>query len=187
MVIYEWQDVKYLGKVTSVSDDSLPVSDAHVAALTAHSRPPHQQKTYVCTTDAVKSGMCSYENIGKFIFGNEDPNDHTLVTQTSFWTASVALNQTGIAKTIPPSFWEDPQGNPTPPSADNTSPWLPKRVAPRDNDPLNPIPSGMLAYTSPIQYQVRKTGYYCVGKFVFPNSTTVVSHTCFLQLLYLSQ
>jgi len=144
---------------------------------------PYQQKTYVCTTDAVKSGFCSYENIGKFIFGTEDPNDHTLITQTSFWTASVVLNQTGIAEIIPPSLWEDPQGNPTPPPEDNTSPWLPRGVAPvvvhsapRDNDPLNPSPSGILAYTSPIQYQVRQTGYYCVGKLVFSNATTVASH-----------
>lgn len=28
MVIYEWKDVKYLGTVTSETDDSLPVSDA---------------------------------------------------------------------------------------------------------------------------------------------------------------
>ncbi|KAI9570240.1 lung seven transmembrane receptor-domain-containing protein, partial [Boletus coccyginus] len=164
MVIYEWKDVKYLGAVTSETDDSLP-------------------KTYVCTTDAVKSGLCSYENIGKFIFGTEDPNDHTLVTQTSFWTASVVLNQTGIAEIIPPSLWEDPQGDPTPPPEDNTSPWLPRGVAPvvvhaapRDNDPLNSSPSGILAYTSSIQYQVRQTGYYCVGKLVFLNTTTDVSH-----------
>ncbi|KAF8445576.1 protein PTM1 [Boletus edulis BED1] len=151
MVVYEWKDVKYLGKITSETDDSLP-------------------KTYVCTTDAVKSGLCSHENIGKFIFSTEDPNDHTLVTQTSFWTASVALNQTGITDSISPSFWDDPQGSPTPPSEDNTSPWLPRGIAPvvvhvtpRDDDPLNPIPSGMLTYTSPIQHQVRKTGYYCVA------------------------
>ena len=37
MVIYEWKDVKYLGKVTSETDDSLPVSDARVAA----SQPTH--------------------------------------------------------------------------------------------------------------------------------------------------
>lgn len=27
MVIYEWNDVKYLGKITSASDDTLPVSE----------------------------------------------------------------------------------------------------------------------------------------------------------------
>lgn len=124
----------------------------------------YQQKTYICTTDAVNSGLCSYEDIGRFIFSPEDPNDHTVVTQTSFWTASVALNETGTAEIIPPSFWEDPKGNPTPPPEDNTSPWLARRATPRDNVPLNPISLGVLAYTSPIQYQLRKTGYYCVGK-----------------------
>lgn len=107
----------------------------------------------------MKSGLCSYEGIGKFIFGTEDPNDHTLLTQTSFWTASVALNHTGNAESAP-SLWDDPQGNPSPPAEDNTSPWL----SPRDDNPLNPIPSGILAYTSSIQYHVRKTGYYCVGE-----------------------
>lgn len=38
MVIYEWKDVKYLGRVTSETDDTIPVSDAGVAAVTAHSR-----------------------------------------------------------------------------------------------------------------------------------------------------
>lgn len=37
MVIYEWKDVNYLGTVTSETDDSLPVSDARVAAVAAHS------------------------------------------------------------------------------------------------------------------------------------------------------
>ncbi|KAG9314039.1 protein PTM1 [Chiua virens] len=151
MVIYEWKDVKYLGKVTSDTDDSLP-------------------KTYVCTTDAVNSGLCSYEDIGKFIFASEDPDDHTPLTQTSFWTASVAFTQAGAAESKSSSFWEDPQGPPTPPPEDHTSPWLPRgtapvlvHVTPRDDEPLNPSPSGMLTYTSPIQYNVRKTGYYCVA------------------------
>ena len=128
----------------------------------------------------MKSGLCSYENIGKFIFGTEDPNDHTLITQTSFWTANVALNEAGVAESNSPSFWDDPQGNPTPPSDDNTSPWSQRGVAPvavhvtpRDTDPLNPSPSGTLVYTSPIQYQLRKTGYYCVGKLFFSDMMTV--------------
>lgn len=131
----------------------------------------------------MKSGLCSYENIGKFIFATEDPNDHTLITQTSFWTASVAFDLTGVAESNPPSLWEDPKGNPTPPQGDNTSPWLPRSVAPavvhvtlRDDDPLNPSPSGTVAYTSPIQYQVRKTGYYCVGKFVFSLTMSVPTY-----------
>ncbi|KAF8846021.1 hypothetical protein BDN67DRAFT_1018676 [Paxillus ammoniavirescens] len=154
MVIYEWKDVKYLGKVTSETDDSLP-------------------KTYVCTTDAVRSGLCSYENIGTFIFGTEDPNDHTVMSQTSFWTASVALNQTGVSQRSSSSHLWETENNPTPPPEKYTSPSLrgfapvEVHVTPRADDALNPSPSGILAYTSPIQYQVRKTGYYCAGKLKF--------------------
>jgi hypothetical protein len=183
MVIYEWKDVKYLGRVTSETDDSLPVSDAHTS--TRHSPLTalfNQQKTYVCTTDAVRSGLCSYENIGRFIFGTEDPNDHTVMSQTSFWTASVALNQTGVSQRFSSSpLWET-ENNPTPPPEKYTSPWLrgfapvEVHVIPRADEALNPSPSGMLAYTSPIQYQVRKTGYYCAGKLNFRSLARLESH-----------
>jgi hypothetical protein len=36
MVIYEWKDVKYLGAITSTTDDSLPVSNP-----LQHSLPPN--------------------------------------------------------------------------------------------------------------------------------------------------
>lgn len=127
----------------------------------------------------MKSGLCSYENIGTFIFGTEDPDDHTPMTQTSFWTASVTFNDAGTAESNSPSFWDNPQGNPTPPPDNNTTPFFSRGVAPvidyasRDDDPLNPSPSGTLAYTSPIQYQVRKAGYYCVGTLVVSGMMTV--------------
>ncbi|KAH7886133.1 protein PTM1 [Phlebopus sp. FC_14] len=149
MVIYEWQDVKYLGTVTSESDDSLP-------------------KTYVCTTDAVKAGLCSYENVGRFIFNSDD---HTM-SQTSFWTASVALNQTGTDGSSRSAFWNNPDGNPNLPAEGNTSPWrrrggiVPVEVhvnSRAENETLNPSQSGVLSYADPIQYQVRNTGYYCVA------------------------
>ena len=35
-----------------------------------------------------------------------------------------------------------------------------------DRGALNPSPSGILSYQQPVQYQVRKTGYYCVGECV---------------------
>ncbi|KAG6334954.1 hypothetical protein ID866_4133 [Astraeus odoratus] len=127
MAIYEWNDVKYLGAVTSESDDSLP-------------------KTYVCTTDAVKSGFCSYEDIGKFIFYSDDG---TTMDQTSFWTASVTLNQTNpLPRGL--TSWQTRRGK--------TVHYMPRQEA----GPLNPSPSGILAYTVPIQYQVRKTGYYSI-------------------------
>ena len=37
-----------------------------------------------------------------------------------------------------------------------------------DPDPLNPSPSGTLWYQESIQYNVRKTGYYCVGALLSP-------------------
>ncbi|KAI6047950.1 lung seven transmembrane receptor-domain-containing protein [Pisolithus marmoratus] len=123
MAIYEWKDVKYLGAVTSESDDSLP-------------------KTYVCTTDAVTSGLCLYQDIGKFIYSSADG---TPMNETSFWTAMVPLQS------------------------------RPHRVR-QESETLNPSPAGMLTYTGPIQYQVRNTGYYCVGKFP-PTTRQVPSDT----------
>ncbi|OJA19821.1 putative mannosyltransferase [Rhizopogon vesiculosus] len=119
MVMYEWKDVKYLGVTTSVSDDSLP------------------QKTYVCTTDAVRDGRCSSENIGKFIFSSDDG---TTISQSSFWTASVALNQTSLDSS---GFWDNPEGNPSLPDDEDASPWRSRELHyfPRQaNNTLNPNP-----------------------------------------------
>ncbi|KAJ7705976.1 lung seven transmembrane receptor-domain-containing protein [Mycena rosella] len=95
MLIYEWADVQFLGKITSYTDDQLP-------------------KTYVCT------------KMGKFII--DLPTGKYLNT-TSFWTARVEL------------------------PANQTAPAI----------NLNPSPEGLYPYSGPIQYRVRKTGYYCVA------------------------
>ncbi|KIM70203.1 hypothetical protein SCLCIDRAFT_12757 [Scleroderma citrinum Foug A] len=134
MAIYEWRDVKYFGVVTSESDNSLP-------------------KTYVCTTDAVKSGLCSSSDIGKFIFFAQDG---TPMEQTSFWTASVTLNQTSPSR-----------------RRSGTASIQVLHGPRQQDDVLNPSPTGVLSYTSAIQYQVRKTGYYCVA--IVP--VTVISPT----------
>lgn len=115
----------------------------------------------MCTTDAVRVGLCSFEDIGKFIFSSDDG---TTINQTSLWTASVALNQTAD----PSGFWDNPEGNPSPPDDEDLSPWRsrePRYISRQANDTLNPSPYSTIAYAQPIQYQVRKTGYYCVGKF----------------------
>jgi len=145
MVIYEWSDVKYLGKITSASDDTLP-------------------KTYVCTTSAVQGGFCSQAELGRFIF---DLPEGKSVNETSFWSAQVAF-PAGGGRAESSGFWNDPDGNPTPPASNNTTPWLhraprslPKVV--RQASALNPSPTGVLTYKEPIQYLVRKTGYYCVA------------------------
>ncbi|KAL5494927.1 hypothetical protein ACEPAI_389 [Sanghuangporus weigelae] len=122
MVIYEWKDVQYLGKVTSLVDDYLP------------------QKTYVCTSDAVKGGFCDNINLGKFII--DLPQGRSL-NETSFWTQRVGFR------------W------------DNTS----------SSDPE----ADVFWYEEPINYPVKKTGFYCVAIVpvtVFPedsDETTSVS------------
>ncbi|KAG2076869.1 hypothetical protein BDR04DRAFT_1089135 [Suillus decipiens] len=139
MVIYEWKDVKYLGVDTSKTDDSLP------------------QKTYVCTTDAVRVGLCAHDNVGKFIFSSDDG---TTANQTTFWTASVALNQTSGASS------ESPEGNSATSVDNHTLPLRSRELyhsLRQSSDLLNPSPSGTVTYTQPIQYQVRKKGYYCVA------------------------
>ncbi|KAJ7597591.1 lung seven transmembrane receptor-domain-containing protein [Mycena floridula] len=144
MVIYEWTDAKYLGKITSVTDDSLP-------------------KTYVCTADAVATGFCTRDELGRFIM---DLPSTVSLNSTSFWNARVKLphDEPGANSTVTPSgkslgtpsLWDNPAGNPKLSGADNyTTPW--KR------DTMNPSPSGLYSYSQPIQYLVRKTGYYCVA------------------------
>jgi hypothetical protein len=151
MVVYEWSDSRYLGKVTSLSDDSLP-------------------KTYVCTSNAVTAGFCSRDELGRFIL---DLPAGTSANSTSFWSARVALSGAETPTATVSGFWDNPEGNPTPSANEYTSPWkrrelmvIPsvlKRQSTAADGPLNPSPTGVYQYTGTIQYQVRKTGYYCVA------------------------
>ncbi|KAJ7492427.1 lung seven transmembrane receptor-domain-containing protein [Mycena latifolia] len=144
MLVYEWSDVQYLGKITSYTDDQLP------------------QKTYVCTANAMAGGFCTQAEMGKFII---DLPAGKYLNSTSFWTARVELpaNQTAreTSGTNTNSFWDNPKGNPTPPPGNYSSPWRRSLVSRVDN--LNPSPDGLYSYSGPIHYQVRKTGYYCVA------------------------
>jgi hypothetical protein len=169
MVIYEWEDVKYLGKVTD-PDDYLPVS-----------RSPHsfyfpfifgdfisQQKTYVCTASAVTQGFCTQDQLGRFIL---DLPEGKSVNDTSFWSARLQLPASN-ATSSSEGFWNNPAGNPTPPPSKYTSPWrhrdrgaLSPRLSSVPRQSTDFSPSGLHLYTEPIQYPVRKTGYYCVGEW----------------------
>ncbi|KAJ6575316.1 lung seven transmembrane receptor-domain-containing protein [Mycena capillaripes] len=146
MVVYEWSDVQYLGKITSLSDEDLP------------------QKTYVCTSSAMAKGFCTQAEMGKFILDLPTGKD---INSTSFWTARVELpaNQTARSSVTggasSSGFWDNPEGNPTPPDTNYTSPWKRSLTARADN--LNPSPDGLYSYSEPIHYLVRKTGYYCVA------------------------
>jgi len=146
MVVYEWSDVQYLGKITSFENDELP------------------QKTYVCTSNALSGGFCTNAEMGKFII---DLPMGKYLNSTSFWTARVELpaNRTERSDTASGasggSFWNNPEGNPTPPPGNNTTPWR-RSLSPRADNP-NSSPDGLYVYSQPIQYLVRKTGYYCVA------------------------
>ncbi|KAJ6621161.1 lung seven transmembrane receptor-domain-containing protein [Mycena sp. CBHHK59/15] len=145
MVVYEWSDVEYLGKVTSFTDDELP------------------QKTYVCTANAMAEGFCSQAEMGKFIL---DLPAGKYINSTSFWSARVELPANQTARSSDGSgsssgFWDNPAGNPAPPPSNYSSPW--KRSSAHRAANINPSPEGLYSYSQPIQYLVRKTGYYCVA------------------------
>ncbi|KAF5388543.1 hypothetical protein D9757_004631 [Collybiopsis confluens] len=158
MVIYEWRDSSYLGKLTSVTDELLPLS------FRLTSQP---QKTYVCTSSAVAGGFCNRQELGRFIL--ELPSGKN-INDTSFWSARVELpaNKTSSAEresTLPgPSSLWDPYGNNSLPSSqsDNGPTAWRRDVSIQSRDTLNPSPDGIYVYSQPIQYLVRNTGYYCV-------------------------
>ncbi|KAF7981133.1 hypothetical protein HWV62_34873 [Athelia sp. TMB] len=153
MVIYEWEDVEYLGKVTSMVDDYLP------------------QKTYICTTSAVQGGFCSSSQLGQFIL---DLPSGKSINSTSFWTAKVAFSPGAANSTgdVSSGFWNNPNGLPVVPEEENTTPFRRVQVARSSSAHaqrqtqtigLNQSPSSTIIYNEPIQYLVRKTGYYCVA------------------------
>ncbi|KAG9035496.1 hypothetical protein FRB95_011202 [Tulasnella sp. JGI-2019a] len=161
MVIYEWADSNYLGAVTPGSDTSLP-------------------RTYICTTDAVRAGLCAASDVGMFIL---DLPANKTVAETSIWGSSIAFSGTpsapasltqsnsSVSSSTRASFWDNPDGPPTPPADpsldDYTSPWLARRAltqrAPEDTMPTTPMTGATIQYIQPIHYHVNKTGYYCVG------------------------
>ncbi|KAI8981387.1 lung seven transmembrane receptor-domain-containing protein [Trametes punicea] len=146
MVIYEWGDVAYLGKETSPTGE-LP-------------------KTYVCTSRAMKAGFCDSSQLGQFIINLPSGKS---INDTSFWSARVGFSMDGTssggsADVSVGGFWDNPAGNPSLPDEDSnyTTPWRRESTLQvRQN--LNPSPSGILRYSEPIKYTVRKTGYYCVA------------------------
>lgn len=160
MVIYEWNDAPYLGKETD-PDAFIPVSQLRYL--------PHrdlhlQEKTYVCTSDAFSAGFCSKDDLGKFILNL--PDDHA-ANQTSFWTARVSLPNAQPSSNRD-GLW-NPPGQDLPELSDDKGPVNWRRHDESAQSGLNPSPDGVYTYKAdePIQYQVRKTGYYCVGPFIY--------------------
>ncbi|KAJ1301487.1 hypothetical protein OPQ81_008744 [Rhizoctonia solani] len=144
MVIYEWRDAKYLGIDTEPDNYLVP-------------------KTYVCTTDAVRSKLCSESQLGKFILNLKGAS----IEEVSIWSASVGFgsptnengNSTSGNTTIGASgFWDNPAGNPTPPPSEHVNNTV--------------VPNGVLWYKDPILYQVDKKGYYCIAAIPITTGTT---------------
>jgi hypothetical protein len=117
----------------------------------------------------VLQGFCTRDQLGCFIF---DLPQGKSVNDTSFWSARLQLPASNASAS---GFWNNPAGNPTPSPSNYTSPWRHRRTGtllprlssvPRQLN--NSGPSELYHYTAPIQYPVRKTGYYCVGKWFIP-------------------
>ncbi|GAA5829862.1 hypothetical protein JCM11251_007911 [Rhodosporidiobolus azoricus] len=65
LVVFEWDDSKYLG-----ADDSGKESDNNWSA----------DRTYICTLSAQQAGRCSEENLGRFITSSSMPTNSTIFT-----------------------------------------------------------------------------------------------------------
>ncbi|KAE9400586.1 hypothetical protein BT96DRAFT_819116 [Gymnopus androsaceus JB14] len=145
MVIYEWADAPYLGKVTSTTDELLP-----------------PQKTYVCTSDAVYKNFCTRDDLGRFIL---DLPAGKSINDTSFWSARVELpansNTSSPQRESTSGFWNS--GNDTLPSSQSDNGPTAWRRDISSTRAVNTSPTGIYTYSQPIQYLVRKTGYYCVA------------------------
>ncbi|KIM47770.1 hypothetical protein M413DRAFT_209068 [Hebeloma cylindrosporum] len=150
MVIYEWADVRYLGKVTTPVDDEIDLP----------------QKTYICTSSAVTAGYCTREQLGLFII---DLPSGKSVNETTFWSARVQLpanktTPTATLSTALGSLWDNPAGNPTPPSSPYDSPFRRRSAASFDDAGVTQVPANhVLSYSEPIHYPVPKSGFYCVA------------------------
>ncbi|KAF8313838.1 hypothetical protein DL93DRAFT_2097560 [Clavulina sp. PMI_390] len=135
MVIYEFSDMNYLGKVTQ-NENAFPVI------------------TWVCTTDAMRANLCGQSELGKFIV---DLPSGVSINDTSIWSGSVGFQNSSLPASTDASsgFWNPPGGTPSLPSeATDNGPtnWR------RQLDPPT------VSYTNePIHYLVPKKGYYCVG------------------------
>lgn len=156
MVIYEFGDMNYLGKMTDTESDY-----------------PHI--TWVCTSDAMRAGLCQLDDLGKFIVVLPDGKS---INDTSIWSASVGLGNDTAPETgtsdASSGFWNPPGGTPDLPSEatdDGPTNWRRQNVAPT------------FTYNKePIHYRVTKKGYYCVGAVpvaYLANDMTIPSHATY--------
>ncbi|EIW66224.1 hypothetical protein TREMEDRAFT_45866 [Tremella mesenterica DSM 1558] len=168
VVIYEWKDAKYLGADTISGDHDDVGGD-----------PP---KTYICTTSAVRSGLCSSSQLGQFITSLPDsiPLSSTSIftsaikfQSSSFPTPTSPYPPTGEDEvypvessttrigSYPTGVSDEPTGDPDEPFEETGDPYGDGGDADESygNEETG---DGVETYTGPIEYAVPKTGYYCV-------------------------
>jgi hypothetical protein len=107
-----------------------------------------QQKTYVCTSDAVRSKLCTSEHLGEFIVNL--PASIPL-NKSSIWTSRIAFDSKGSSPSG--GLWDNPNGNPKLPPSKLGPTNIRARAAPT-----------LISY--PITYPVPRSGYYCVGAYL---------------------
>lgn len=108
----------------------------------------------------MRGGFCDSSDLGRFIL---DLPAGKSIQNTTFWSARVAFpgSEGGPGDTTSPDLGDD-----SAPSEDASSFRRDLQTRQTGLNP-NPSPSELLVYNGPIQYLVRKTGYYCVGMSVF--------------------
>ena len=167
------------------------------------------QRTFVCTSDALRNGFCDSSSLGHFIF---DLPPGKSLKDTTFWDARVGFyseNSTSGKKHVygqASSFWDNADGNPSSPATQYDTPFLVVRdialssrsrpslksrvsVPPRDlsrrqnstnsTAPGAIHPSDTLWYEDPLKYEVHNTGYYCIGMYFKYPSTVTNLRYCF--------
>lgn len=120
----------------------------------------------------MRGGFCNSSDLGHFII---DLPAGKSIENTTFWSARVAFpgSEGGSGNSTSEGLWDNPEGNPTPPPSEHTSPFRRGLSTRQVGLNPNPSPSGLLEYREPIRYLVRKTGYYCVGMLIIPKSLLV--------------
>lgn len=106
----------------------------------------------------MRGGFCDSSDLGRFIL---DLPVGKSIQNTTFWSARVAFpgSEGGSGNTTSPDLGDD--SAPTEDASSSSRAFQTRQTNP------NPSPSELLVYNGPIQYLVRKTGYYCVGMPVF--------------------
>ncbi|KAI9068044.1 hypothetical protein FKP32DRAFT_196235 [Trametes sanguinea] len=144
MVIYESRDEPYLGK--------------------AYGPPGVVPKTYICSSLAIRHGLCEKSQYGRFIL--DLPPGRT-VEDTSFWSAGIRFREfvNGRPNSSVNGSSEILHGR----SKSQTTPCIddmPQRRARSivtTRPGVRPSPAEIVCYDGPIRFPVREHGYYCIA------------------------